>query len=315
MTALVMLVVLTGLASCAVVPSARWALATMSPARAVTLTTVAALAAALSTGATLTALALGYLAGWAPVAARGHVSTTALRTLAGVPGWMGLSAAGLVGVLLAAALIRATIIGCALYRAERLCRSLPGATGTVFVDEPDIVALAGWRGRILLGRPLYERISVADRAVVTAHERSHLRHRHHLYLHAVEIAVAANPLLRSARGVVGLGIERWADEDAAVAVGDRVGAAQALARVALVRKELRNTAVTIPAVPAGPLLAAAAGDVRLRVAALLGPTTRNRRSRLLVPLVLTALVLVLGVASLAHVDDLIEAAQAAFSTR
>ena len=312
MSVLVTMLLLTGLASCAIAPFARWAVTAMSPARAVGLTTAAALASALSTGAALSAVAVGYLAGWAPVAARGHLSTLALHRLAGIPGWLGLPAAGLVGFLLAAALFRTVMIGYALYRAERLCRSLPGATTSVFVDEPDIVALAGWRGRILLGRPLYERIRVADRAVVTAHERSHLRHRHHLYLHAVEIAVAANPLLRDARRVVGLGVERWADEDAAAAVGDRVRVAHALARVALVRKQLRNNAVQIPG---GPLQAAAAGDVRARVAALLGPAARNRRSRLVVPLVLTALVLLLGVASLAHVDDLIEAAQAAFSIR
>ena len=312
MSVLVTMMLMTGLASCAVAPFARWAMTAMSPARAVRLITVAALASALSTGGALTALAVGYLAGWAPVAARGHLSTTALRTLTGIPGWMGLSAAGLVGVLLAAALIRVAVIGCALYRAERLCRSLPGTAAIVFVDEPDILALAGWRGRILLGRPLYDRMTEADRAVVTAHERSHLRHRHHLYLHAVQIAAAANPLLRDARRVVALGVERWADEDAAAAVGDRVRVAHALARVALVRKQLRNNVVQIPP---GPLLAAASGDVRARVAALLGPATRNRWSRLVVPLVLSALVLLFGLASLVHVDDLIEAAQAAFSFR
>ncbi len=312
MTVLVVMVLLTVLASGALAPFARWAVTAMSPARAVRLMTVASLASALSTGAALTALALGYLVGWAPVAARGHLSVTVFRRVAGVPGWVGLPAAGVVGVLLTAALVRVVVIGGALFRAERLCRSLPGATDAVFVDEPDIVALAGWRGRILLGRPLYERISGADRAVVTAHERSHLRHRHHLYLHAVGVAVTANPLLRGVRPVVGLGIERWADEDAAAAVGDRAGAAHALARVALVRQELRTTAGHVPA---GPVLAAAAGDVRLRVAALLEPATPNRRSWLLVPLVLSTLVLLLAGVGLAHVHDLIEAAQAALSSR
>ncbi|MCF3118734.1 hypothetical protein IPZ68_03280 [Streptomyces arenae] len=48
------------------------------------------------------------------------------------------------------------------------------------------------------------------------------------------MAVAANPLLGPVRTTVVFLLERWADERAATAVGDRATAARALARAALV---------------------------------------------------------------------------------
>jgi len=67
-----------------------------------------------------------------------------------------------------------------------------------------------------------------------AHERSHLRHRHHWYLVATEMAVAVVPPLRRLADQVRFATERWADEDAAAALGgDRDLVARAIARAAL----------------------------------------------------------------------------------
>ena len=54
-----------------------------------------------------------------------------------------------------------------------------------------------------------------------AHEQAHLRRRHHLYLLLTNIAAVANPLLWRLPDAVTEATERWADEDAAVEVGDR----------------------------------------------------------------------------------------------
>ncbi len=76
-------------------------------------------------------------------------------------------------------------------------------------------------------------LSAGERRVLIAHEASHLRHRHYIYLHLADLAAAANPLLRSTARAIKQAVERWADEDAAASVGDRDLAGRALARAAL----------------------------------------------------------------------------------
>ena len=70
-----------------------------------------------------------------------------------------------------------------------------------------------------------------ERRAVLAHERSHLRHRHHLHQTAAVLAAAANPLLYRLPAAVALSTERWADEDAAAAC-DRRSVAEALTGIA-----------------------------------------------------------------------------------
>ncbi len=312
MTPLIGILVVALVGSGAVGPLARWALGAMKPSRAVKLTAFAALSAAVGTGVALSSLAVGYLAGWAPVAREGHLSVNTLHRLAPIPGWLGLSVAAAVAVLLARAAVRVALIARSLHRAQVLCRSLPGRDAVTFVDGADVFAVAGLTGRILVGRQLFEQLSAVDRRVVLTHEESHLRRRHHLYVHAVDIAAAANPLLRAVRNVVRLGIERWADEDAAEVVADREAAARALARVALCRQELRQPSSR--ALPAFAM-AAAARQVGTRVQALLTPRPAEHRGRTVVVAGTFAIVLLLSVAGMAHVHDVIEAAQAAIFRR
>src|SRR5207247_268632 len=58
-------------------------------------------------------------------------------------------------------------------------------------------------------------------------------HRHAFLSTAVALAAAADPLLVPVRTTVTFLMERWADEQAADAVGDRRTTARALARAAL----------------------------------------------------------------------------------
>ncbi|MEP6562534.1 MAG: hypothetical protein ABJD68_15845 [Nakamurella sp.] len=53
------------------------------------------------------------------------------------------------------------------------------------------------RGQLQALRPEEQRM-------LTGHELSHLRRRHHLYVHTVDLAVAANPLLHRAADAVRL---------------------------------------------------------------------------------------------------------------
>lgn len=290
---------------------ARWSVTTMRPSSAVPVTAAASLAAALGSGAALSALAVFSLAGWGPVAREGGVSVGVLRALVPVPGLVGLVAVGVVALLAGNALIRGLSIAVAFGRSARLCRSLPGRSPVVFTDGEDIVTLAGFPGRIVVGTALFHRLEPGDQRIVLAHERSHLRRRHHWYVHLVDIAAAANPVLAPVRGIVRLGIERWADEDAACAGGvcDRDGTARALARVALLRQKARRTgARQARPLPAGTL-AAAALQVSTRVGALLRPARPARTWGMAVLAVPAATALAAGLVALARIDGAIELAQ------
>lgn len=88
-------------------------------------------------------------------------------------------------------------------------------------------------GRIVVSDGMLRTLDPGERRVLLAHERSHLRHRHDRYRRLIRIAARINPLLRPAVEAADLLTERWADEDAARAVGSRRLTARALARAAL----------------------------------------------------------------------------------
>jgi hypothetical protein len=310
---LIISVIVAVVGSMLVPPLARWASVTMKPSTAVTVSSAASLTAAVGLGISLSAVAIASLAGWGPVAREGHVSAGVLHSLVSVPTWVGTLAAVLVATLAVRAATRATAMGVAFYRSARLCHQLAGRGDVVFTDDTDIVTLAGLRGRILVGRQLFERLEPADRRVALAHEHSHLRRRHHLYVQAVELAAAANPLLAGVPDTVRWGIERWADEDAAAAeaVAGRHLAARALARVALQRQRLHAAAPAgEPCAASAGALAVAALQVSSRVQALLAPAPRLRATRALLITAIATATLAAGVLAIAHVNSLIEIAQA-----
>ncbi|MFI9249802.1 M56 family metallopeptidase [Streptomyces sp. NPDC053069] len=148
-------------------------------------------------------------------------------------------------------------------RARRAVAALPGRTVAVLPDStPYAYALPGGRGRIVVTTALLAGLTSAERRALFAHERAHLTARHHRRLLATHLAARANPFLRPLRTAVVYTAERWADEEAARAVGDRRTVARAI-----------GTAALLSAGTPAPTLAAlaATGPVPRRVAALLAP--------------------------------------------
>lgn len=162
------------------------------------------------------------------------------------------------------------------------------------------LAVPGRHGRIVVTSGLLRRLDAGERRALLAHERAHLRHRHHLHQSVTNIAAALNPLLWQLRAAVRLSCERWADEDAA-AVSPRGTVAQALLRAA------GASAITPAAV-----LAAAVDDVADRIAALDEPAPRLQVGRAAVLVcVLVAAVAAVGY-GMHRTEDVFELAQAAW---
>ncbi|MFF4905908.1 M48 family metalloprotease [Streptomyces sp. NPDC001260] len=190
-------------------------------------------AAVLTAGASLWALALltATLAGEAlPVVAHGRALPEPVPDVVAVLALLLLTVAvgRIVGVVRARRATRRTL--------RRLCEGHPPGTELVVAasPRPQAFAVPGDPGRILVTSAMLAALRPAERRVLLAHERAHLTHRHAFYVHAATLAAAANPLLLPVRGAVAYLVERWADEQAAGAVGDRRTTARALARAALV---------------------------------------------------------------------------------
>lgn len=271
------------------------------PAVAVAVLTAGALLNAGSLLLVTGMLALAVAGRWPVVATLGDWSPDALTLTIPEPVFVGLAAAAAAVLLGVRAAWRAGGLIVLLGRSDRLSRRLrSGGAPIVFVDDPtaDAFTVAGVRGCVVISRSLFAALGPEERQTLVAHELSHLRRRHHLYVHAVDLAVAANPALTPLGAVVRLGVERWADEDAAAACGARATAGRALARTALVQAALRR-AVDSPALThPSSVLCATAGGVAVRAQALMNVPT-PRRSRPLYFLV--ALLLVTGVLSLCSI--------------
>ncbi len=293
----------------------------LRPAQAVVLLTTAGLTLSLGCGIALTAIAVAVLATFASVAAEGHWSAAVVRSDIALPGWLGVVAAAAVLMLLVRAGWRVARISVALVRSERLCRTIRAGGGSVVIVDDgtaDAYTIAGLRGCVVLGRRLLDHLTPDERRVVTAHELAHLRKRHHLYVHLADIAAAANPLLRGVPRAVRVGVEQWADEEAAAAVGDRRITGRALARVALLRSALSRSTGFDPVQTGGStsavsgsfgaVLSVAPYAVAARVEALLQPAKRGHAGVVTTVLALAVLVLLVGAASLDNTQDVIEIA-------
>ncbi|MFF4147562.1 M56 family metallopeptidase [Streptomyces sp. NPDC001698] len=157
---------------------------------------------------------------------------------------------------------------CVRRRAERALAGLPATPVAVLPDElPYAYALPGRRNRIVVTTGILTGLSSAERRALFAHERVHLARRHHRFLLTVQHAARANPFLRPLRTAVTYCAERWADEEAATAVGSRRTVALAIGKSALISH----------GAPIATLAHFAAPDpVPRRVAALLGPAPAIR---------------------------------------
>lgn len=127
---------------------------------------------------------------------------------------------------------------------------------------PGSVAASSPGGRVVVSTAMLRCLEGDEQRALLAHEHAHLRGRHHRFLLVSQLAARANPLLRPLREAIVYSTERWADEEAAHAVGDRKTVARAVGKAALVS---RGGAMT------GAMAFAATGPVPRRVAALLDP--------------------------------------------
>lgn len=199
--------------------------------------------------------------------------------------------------------------GNALIAAGLQARDLPGAGQVVVTDDDsaDAYTLPGLPCRIVITAGMLRALSVPERRVLLAHERSHARDLHYLFTAVARLAVAANPLLRPVASAVSYTVERWADERAATVTGDRELAARAIARAALAataapphrtaRADALLGAVGVP----GRMRRA--GPVPRRVAALLRPPPQPQ---LLLVAVALLLVAISGLSALEAATDLHE---------
>jgi hypothetical protein len=224
---------------------------------------LAATALALAAGSTIV-LALLTVAGLSvipSVAAFGDWSPSALRgmELASEPVELAC------GALFLAVLVRLAVAGirCLRWIREVRAEAVRSTTELVVVDgDPVAVAIPFAGGRIVVARRLLAELGPGEVRALLAHERAHLRGRHHWFLTVAGVAVALNPLIRPVRTALEFALERWADEVAAADVGDRRLVATAVAKAALAgraRTHLR--------------LAATGGPVPRRVTALLSGVT------------------------------------------
>lgn len=141
------------------------------------------------------------------------------------PAWLGVAASGALAAMIGA--------GARALWLDRRMRRLAAPPGVSLLASEQPVAYAAPGGAITVSTGMLSRLDADERRALFAHERSHVRHHHHRFLRTVEVAAAAFPLVGPLRDRVRYATERWADEDAARHVGDRLVVARALARAAL----------------------------------------------------------------------------------
>ena len=129
----------------------------------------------------------------------------------------------LIGALSAIFLAASVTAGARAARCHRRLRAhdSDGGIAVVLSPNPTAFALPGRPGQIVVSRSMLQLLDGDERRALLAHERAHLDLHHHRYLRAAELAAAFLPILRPLVNRVRLATERWADEEAAIQVGDR----------------------------------------------------------------------------------------------
>ena len=309
-------------------PLARTVTARVEPRLATWLMAAGALLLAGTSCGALGLLVLSELVRLPLLARLGHWSSSIVQG-GGLPGgWTSLAAGIVLGAALIAAATFAVRRGRALTDAGRHARDLPGRGQLVVTGDEaaDAYAVPGRPGRIVVSTGMLGVLDASGRAALLAHERAHLSNRHHWFTGVARLAAAANPLVRPLADAVEYTVERWADEAAAAAVGDRGLVARAIASAALASKATRprrDVFASLGAVlsgsaggvrrrflrrPADPL--AAAGPVPRRVAALLAPAPRRGLPALVCGVLFLGLAAVCALRAADHLQDLLSFAHA-----
>jgi Zn-dependent protease with chaperone function len=279
----------------------------LPPAAATWLLSIGSLLAAVGSTVALTVVGLTFVAQNRQLAQSGHWSEQTLRHAGTI--WTPVAVLAVVAVMVLAA--RTALAGwrrvAALRQAHQLAAALPAAGGELVVlDLSDRQALAvpGRPGRIVLSTGLLRALDAGQRRAVLAHERSHLRHHHHLHQSITRISAAANPLLHRLPAAVGLACERWADEDAAQTCR-RNTVADALTRAAA--DQTRSSFLA-----GGTVLAAAETEVAVRIGALRRPSQPPSPWHLAVLFSLLAATALATFAAAHDTEHLFELAQSAY---
>ena len=301
----------------------------LPPAAATWLLAVSALLLAGASSAVLGLLALSALVRIPVIETVGHLSRTAISSGDEVALPVAIIAGGVLAAAAASAARTMWRRGTAIHYAHRHARRLPGAAEVVVTEDSaaDAYTVPGWPCRIVITQGMLSALADREQGVLLAHERSHARNSHYLFTSAARLAAAANPFLRPVATEVRYTVERWADEHAAKATGDRPLTARAVARAALatsaappdrssalnalglIAQEREERAAGKHRRPALPTRRQA-GPVPRRVAALLAPPLG------LSPLLLAAAVLLVAVSGASALEavrnfhQLIEFAQA-----
>ncbi|MEU3828917.1 M56 family metallopeptidase [Streptomyces sp. NPDC029080] len=278
----------------------------MPPRPAALALACAAVVTAAAWAGSLALLAFTRVAQIPEIAEEGRWSVSALRSHDPVYAVVAAVSTLVLAVCVVSLVVAAVRQGRHLLRARRECAELPGHTELAVLDDdlPVAFALPGAPGRIVVSRGMLRRLGDAEREALLAHERAHLRGRHHVFQSVWRLTAALNPLLRPVAVAGDFVLERWADEEAAERVGDRTVVARAVGRAALA-----SAGASRPAA-----LAATGGVVPQRVRALLAPPPARRS----LPLLAGGLLLALCCASLANAasdsDRMLDSAQWALCT-
>jgi Zn-dependent protease with chaperone function len=116
---------------------------------------------------------------------------------------------------------------------RRLCRHDSCPLRVADHAEPFAVTLPGRGGQVVVSSGLMALLTAPERAVVLAHESAHARCRHDRYQLLARLAERSMPLMRPLSVRLQFSLERWADEHAVHACGDRQLVARTLGKVAL----------------------------------------------------------------------------------
>lgn len=247
----------------------------LQPRQATVAFTLLAASSALAVVAAVAVVALLFIS-TVPAVAQRVPLCAALMTGHHLPTWLG------AGAVAASAAMAGSV--CMALRRLRVHRDL--GLGQSFLvlptDEPAAFAVPGDPGCVVVSTGMLRALDGDERRVLLAHEQAHLTRRHHRYLWVTALATSMVPVLRSLDRRVRFATERWADEDAAVAVavGDRRLVARALCRAALAQDGYP-----------GPALSLAGLGVRARVDALLDDPKPTQGARLVSTFALTAFAL------------------------
>ncbi|MEV0896034.1 M48 family metalloprotease [Actinoplanes sp. NPDC049802] len=164
---------------------------------------------------------------------------------------------------------------------------LPTVDGQVVIlddDRAEAFAVPGGDGRIIVTTGMRAALDDTQYSALLAHERAHLRSRHHRLVLLAHLSAAVHPAFRLLTRHIDHLVERAADERAAAELGDRRGVARAIATAALVSDSTHRVG-SLRMAPSSPDLSRA-GAVPRRVASLITP----RRNRPLLALVIPAAV-------------------------